>query len=66
MAGDFKKLLDSLPKYPNFMVLHFSEDSTLINSLQEFCKDALEYRVLTFSKEAKVSLEGFENSYTKV
>lgn len=66
MASDIEKLLDSLPKSPNFMVLHFSKDSNLIKPLQEFCKDSLEYRILTFTKEAKEALEKYENSYTKV
>ena len=66
MASDLEKLLSSLPKSPNFMVLHFGEDDRLIEELKEFCKDALEYRVLTFTKEAKERLVRFENSYTKV
>jgi len=66
MANDLEKLLKSLPKSPNFMVLHFSEDKTLVDELKEFCKDALEYRILTFTQEAKEALEDVENSYTKV
>ena len=66
MASDIEKLLNSLPESPNFMVLHFSEDNSLIEPLQEFCKDSQEYRVLTFSKEAKEALESYENSYTKI
>jgi len=66
MVDDIDKLLNSLPKSPEFMVLHFSEDNSLINKLQEFCKDAAEYRVLTFDPKAKDELKKYENSYTKV
>jgi len=66
MKSDFNKLLDSLLKVPNYMVLHFSEDTTLIDELKDFTKDASEYRVLTFTKEASESLKSYEDSITKI
>jgi hypothetical protein len=66
VAGDIEKLLSSLSKSPNYMVLHFTNDTTLVKELQEFCKDSAEYRILTFTNSAKEALEKFNNSYTKI
>ena len=64
--SDIDKLLNSLPKSPNYMVLHFTQDETLVSKFQDFFKDSSEYRVLTFTNEAKERLDKFNNSYTKV
>ncbi len=59
MASDIEKLLESLPKSPSFMVMHFTKDATLIKELKEFCQDAQEYRVLTYEAREKESLEDY-------
>ena len=69
MVNDIKKLLEALPKYPNFMVLHIAKEKTFIKELQDFYKEddlISEYRILTFSNNTYESLKNFENSFTKV
>jgi len=68
MVSDLDKLLDSLPKYPNFMVMHFGEESRIIERMQKNFRssDIDEYLLATLNKEKVDSLSSYENSFTKV
>jgi len=66
MESDLNKLLASLPKYPSFSLIHFSNNCNLINELKEFTKEAQEYLILTFSKNSLETLVKYENSSIKV
>jgi len=69
MPKEIVKLLDALPKHPNFMVMHFAKDSRYIKDIEKFCLDgdfSQEYKILTFSNEAENKLKGYENDLIKV
>ena len=69
MKSEIDKLLNSLAKQPNFMVMHFAKDKKYVNQIQSWCKDGNlcnEYRVLTFSTEVEEELKVFEDEITKV
>ncbi len=64
MESDINKLFDSLPKYPNYMVMHFCDNSNLINKIECFAKDAREYFIFSFDKDIVDNLKDYKKDKT--